>query len=97
MTERIRESGENVAGIKRAVETSGFTFLEATATIVAGMLSIFLINVRSIQEFITMVIILLVFSMLGAMLILPSIYAWLSSDRTQKTTFTGEVYEVEPE
>jgi predicted RND superfamily exporter protein len=97
MTERIRESGENVTGIKKAVETSGFTFLETTATIVAGLLSIFLINIRSIQEFITMVIILLVFSMLGAMLILPSIYAWLSSDKSEDTAISGEVLEVEPE
>ncbi len=97
MTERIRESGENFPGIKKAVETSGFTFVEATATIVAGMLSIFLINVRSIQEFITVVILLLVFSMIGAMLILPSIYATLSAEKMEDVTFIGETVEVEPE
>ncbi|UCG70560.1 MAG: MMPL family transporter [Thermoplasmata archaeon] len=97
MTERIRESGENFPGIKRSVETSGFTFLEATATIVAGLVSIYFINIRSIQEFITMIIILLVFSMVGAMLILPSIYAMLSAERKKTVSFRGEVAEVEPE
>ncbi len=97
MTERIKECGENPKGIKKAVETSGFTFFEATITIVAGLLSIFLINVRSIQEFITMVILLLIFSMVGAMLILPSIYAWLSAEKEEKAAFKSEVAEVEPE
>ncbi len=97
MTERVRETGEDFPGIKKAVQTSGFTFLEATATIVAGLLSIFLINIRSIQEFITMIILLLIFSMVGAMLILPSIYAMLSAEKTKNLNFRGGVIEVEPE
>jgi predicted RND superfamily exporter protein len=98
MTERIRESGENPAGIKKAVETSGFSFFEATTTIVAGLFSIFLINIRSIQEFITMVIILLIFSMVAAMVILPAIYAWLGSvENSRGKDYTGETLEVEPE
>lgn len=97
MTERVRESGEDFPGIKEAVQTSGFTFLEATATIVAGLLSIFLINIRSIQEFITMIILLLIFSMVGAMLILPSIYAMLSTEKTKSVNFRGGIAEVEPE
>ena len=97
MTERVRETGENFPGIKKAVQTSGFTFLEATATIVAGMLSIYFINIRSIQEFITMIILLLIFSMVGAMLILPSIYAMLSSEKTKSVNFRGGVVDVEPE
>ena len=47
MTERVREAGEDFAGIRKSVETSGFTFLEATVTIVAGLLSVMLINIRS--------------------------------------------------
>jgi predicted RND superfamily exporter protein len=97
MTERIRESGEDFPGIRKSVETSGFTFFEATATIVAGLLSIFLINIQSIQEFITMVIILLVFSMVGAVLLLPAIYALLSSEKTKDVEFKGNITEVEPE
>ncbi len=97
MTERVRETGEDFPGIKKAVQTSGFTFLEATATIVAGLLSIFLINIRSIQEFITMIILLLIFSMVGAMLILPSIYAMLSAEKTKSLNFRGGTVEVEPE
>jgi predicted RND superfamily exporter protein len=97
MTERVRETGENFQGIKKAVQTSGFTFLEATATIVAGMLSIYFINIQSIQEFITMIILLLIFSMVGAMLILPSIYAMLSAEKTKSVNFRGGVVEVEPE
>jgi predicted RND superfamily exporter protein len=97
MTERVRESGENFPGIKKSVETSGFTFMEATATIVAGLVSIYFINIRSIQEFITMIIILLFFSMVGAMFLLPSIYSMLSAEKTKTVSFRGEVAEVEPE
>ena len=97
MTERVRETGEDFAGIRKSVETSGFTFLEATFTIVAGLLSVMLINIRSIQEFILMVIILLIFSMVTAMLLLPAIYAMLSPEKTEKLAYRGEVIEVEPE
>jgi predicted RND superfamily exporter protein len=97
MTERVQESGENFAGIKESVGTSGFSFLEATATIVAGLLSIFLINIQSIQEFIIMIIILLVFSMVGAMFLLPAIYAMLNSEKSGSMEFKGGVDEVEVE
>jgi predicted RND superfamily exporter protein len=97
MTERIRESGEDFPGIKRAVQTSGFTFFEATATIVAGLFSIYFINIRSIQEFITMIILLLIFSMVAAMFILPAIYALLSAEKTKEVSFSREVVEAEPE
>jgi predicted RND superfamily exporter protein len=97
MTERIREAGEDFSGIRKSVETSGFTFLEATVTIVAGLLSVMLINVRSIQEFILMVIILLIFSMVAAMLLLPAIYAMLSPEKTETLSYKGEMIEVEPE
>ena len=97
MTERIRETGENFAGIRKSVETSGYSFLEATFTIVAGLLSVLLINIRSIQEFILMVIILLIFSMVAAMFLLPAIYAMLSPEKTETMTYKGEIIEVEPE
>jgi hypothetical protein len=44
-----------------------------------------------------MVIILLVFSMVGAMLLLPAIYALLSGERTKDVEFKGSIMEVEPE
>jgi predicted RND superfamily exporter protein len=97
MTERIREAGEDFSGIRKSVETSGFTFLEATVTIVAGLLSVLLINIRSIQEFILMVIILLIFSMVAAMLLLPAIYAMLSPEKAETLSYKGEMIEVEPE
>jgi predicted RND superfamily exporter protein len=97
MTERVRETGEDFAGIRKSVETSGFTFLEATFTIVAGLLSVLLIQIRSIQEFILMVIILLIFSMVTAMMLLPAIYAMLSPEKKETMTYRGEIVEVEPE
>ncbi|UCF07828.1 MAG: MMPL family transporter [Thermoplasmata archaeon] len=97
MTERVREAGESFQGIRKSVETSGFTFLEATFTIVAGLLSVLLINIRSIQEFILMVIFLLVFSMVAAMFILPAIYAMLSPEKEETMMYRGEIVEVEPE
>jgi predicted RND superfamily exporter protein len=77
MTERIRERGETVESVRHGVETSGMSFIEATATTIAGLSAVFLILIPAIQEFILLVILLLICSVLGALLILPAIYTIL--------------------
>ena len=61
--------------VARAVETSGGSFFEATVTMLFGMSAFFVINIPAIREFILMIMILLIFSMLGAILVLPAIYS----------------------
>ncbi len=80
MTERVRAEGETLMGIKRAVETTGLSFTEATITIIAGISSIFVINIIAIQEFALMTILMLTFSVIGAVLVLPALYALIISE-----------------
>jgi predicted RND superfamily exporter protein len=75
MTERIRERGLNVEGIKHGVATSGMAFVEATVTMIGGLSAVFLIDIPAIQEFILLVMILLTYSVIGALFILTAIYS----------------------
>jgi predicted RND superfamily exporter protein len=84
MTERIKERGETVESVKHSVETSGMSFVEATATTLAGLSAVFLILIPAIQEFIILVMLLLVCSVLGAILILPAIYTLIFRHKAAK-------------
>jgi uncharacterized membrane protein YdfJ with MMPL/SSD domain len=75
MTERIRERGMTEDGVRHGVATSGMAFVEATVTMIAGLAAVFLINIPAIQEFILLVMILLVYSVIGALFILTAIYS----------------------
>jgi len=79
MTERIRESGLTIDGIRHGVSTSGMAFVEATVTMIGGLAAVFLINIPAIQEFILLVMILLTYSVLGALFLLPAIYSFIVS------------------
>jgi predicted RND superfamily exporter protein len=74
MTERIREHGFNLDGIRNGVATSGMAFVEATVTMIGGLSAVFLIEIPAIQEFILLVMILLTYSVLGALFVLTAIY-----------------------
>mgnify|MGYP006289055705 CR=1 FL=1 len=74
ITERVREKGLTIEGAKHAVDTSGWTFIESTTTMIMGLTAVFLVNIPSIREFILLIMILLAFSAYAAIFILPSIY-----------------------
>jgi len=74
MTERIRERGFTLEGIRYGVSTSGMAFVEATVTMLGGLSAVFLVNIPAIQEFILLIMILLIYSVIGALFILPAIY-----------------------
>ena len=74
ITERVREKGLSLEGVRYAVETSGWSFIEATTTMIMGLTAVFLVNIPSIREFILLIMILLAFSAYSAIFILPSIY-----------------------
>ncbi|MBN1390991.1 MAG: MMPL family transporter [Candidatus Thermoplasmatota archaeon] len=74
ITERIREKNFTLEGIMYATDTSGWSFIEATVTMVMGLTAVFLVNIPSIREFILLIIILLIFSAYSAIFILTSAY-----------------------
>ncbi len=74
ITERIRQKNMQIEGVVWAAETSGWSFIEATVTMVMGMTAVFLINIPSIREFILLIMILLGFSAYSAIFILTSVY-----------------------
>ncbi|MBN1539042.1 MAG: MMPL family transporter [Candidatus Thermoplasmatota archaeon] len=74
ITERIREKNFTLEGVMYAADTSGWSFIEATTTMVMGLTAVFLVNIPSIREFILLIMILLVFSAYSAIFILTSAY-----------------------
>jgi predicted RND superfamily exporter protein len=74
ITERVREKNFTLEGVMYAADTSGWSFIEATTTMVMGLTAVFLVNIPSIREFILLVIILLIFSAYSAIFILTSAY-----------------------
>ncbi|MGA1872539.1 MAG: efflux RND transporter permease subunit, partial [Thermoplasmatota archaeon] len=74
ITERIREKNFTLEGVMYAADTSGWSFIEATTTMVMGLTAVFLVNIPSIREFILLIMILLIFSAYSAIFILTSAY-----------------------
>ena len=84
MTERIRERGIDFDGIRHGVATSGIAFIEATVTMIGGLSAVFLINIPAIQEFILLIMILLTYSVIGALFILTAIYSIMVRMREER-------------
>lgn len=57
--------------IKRAIERTGLSLVEAAMTTIAGISSIFFISIPALQEFALVIILMTAFSCIGAALILP--------------------------
>ncbi len=74
ITERVRERNFALDGALHAAETSGWSFIESTVTMIMGLTAVFLVNIPSIREFILLIIILLAFSAYGAIFILTAAY-----------------------
>ena len=90
MTERIREHGMNLEGVRHGVSTSGMAFVEATVTMIAGLAAVFLVDIPAIQEFILLVMILLVYSVIGALFILTAIYTVLIRAKEAREKSKGD-------
>lgn len=74
ITERVREKGLTLDAAKYAADTSGWSFIESTTTMIMGLTAVFLVNIPSIREFILLIMILLAFSAYSAIFLLTSIY-----------------------
>ena len=73
ITQRMRLEGYTAKSITNAVEKAGISFLEATSTMVMGFAGMFAMNIASIQQFVGMIIILLVMNMVMAMFLFPAL------------------------
>jgi predicted RND superfamily exporter protein len=94
MTERIRERGMTLEGVRYGVSTSGMAFVEATVTMIGGLAAVFLVNIPAIQEFILLVMILLVYSVMGALFVLTAIYTLMIRYRQARGTQPGEEFTI---
>jgi predicted RND superfamily exporter protein len=79
ITERVREEGTRPEGIRRAVEHTGQSVVEATFTTMGGVLAGVIISLYRTQfiglrNFFALIIILVLFSLLMAVFALPSFY-----------------------
>ena len=87
ITERIREEGETIEGIRRAVQHTGQSIMEANLTTVAGLTGgLFVVWFRG---FFSVLLLLLLYSMFAGMILLPSVYAALADWREKKEKRTS--------
>ena len=82
ITERIREEGETLEGIQRAVQHTGQSIMEANLTTVAALTGG--LAVAWFRGFFSVLLLLLLYSMFAGMILLPSVYAVLAERRERK-------------
>ena len=95
MTETVIEKGTTLKGISRSVATTGRSFVETTITMVMGISAIVLVNIVSIREFIFLIIMLLIYSMLGGLIVLPAIYAFYLRSKAERANMRREAIKEE--
>ncbi len=79
ITQRIREDVEEGMSIEDAtrnsIEKTGLSLVEAAMTTMAGIASVFFVEIPALHEFGSVIIIMTLSSLLGAVLILPIFYS----------------------
>ena len=82
ITERVNEEGWTEEGIAYATEHTGQTLVEATATTIAGVSAGIVISFWSfagLRNFFLIITLLITYSLLAGLLVLPALYAMLVS------------------
>lgn len=77
ISERIKEEGETLKGIEKATEKTGQTLVEAAGTTVCGVAAGFFVSFQGLLNFFMIVMILVIYSLIAGLFVLPSIYAVL--------------------
>ena len=83
---RIREEGETAVGLSRAVERTGQTIFETTATTVSGLCAGLFLSFPGLENFFIMMIALITFAFLTSTFLLPSI---ISCEHTLRHRIKG--------
>ena len=79
ITQRIREDTEEGMSVQEAtrnsIEKTGLSLVEAAMTTMAGIASVYFVEIPALQQFGSVIIIMTLSSLLGAVLILPIFYS----------------------
>ncbi|KAA0007495.1 MAG: RND family transporter [Thermoplasmata archaeon] len=71
--EGIEEGLMDVEAMERAIEETGLSLLEAALTTIAGLISVYFINVPYLEEFMRLIIAMITLSLLGAVFLMPAL------------------------
>jgi hypothetical protein len=78
ITQRVREEmaagRSRVVAVRNAIQKTGISLLEAASTTTAGLLSVYFIDIPALQQFCTVIIVMVISSLIAAVLILPIFY-----------------------
>jgi predicted RND superfamily exporter protein len=78
ITHRFREEMSNgstkIDAIKTSIEKTGSSLVEAALTTIAGVCAIYFVNIDTLNEFVTVVVLMTALSCIAAALILPIFY-----------------------
>jgi len=72
IVDRIKDEGETPAGIARAVEKTGQTIFETTATTTAGLAAGLLVAIPGLRNFFVLMMLLIILAFLTSAILLPS-------------------------
>jgi hypothetical protein len=92
MAQRMRLGGYTQEAVNGAVERAGVSFVEATTTMCAGFAGMFAMNILAIQQFVLMIIALLLLNMVMAIFLFPAVASiWIKRRKSApppETLFT---------
>jgi hydrophobe/amphiphile efflux-3 (HAE3) family protein len=78
ITHRIREEMSNGShkeqAIKKAIERTGLSLMEAASTTIAGVAAILVIDIAALQQFALVIVLMVALSCIGAAVILPAFF-----------------------
>ncbi len=78
ITHRVREEMEGglskIEATRKAIEKTGLSLVEAALTTVAGMGSIYIVNISALREFVIVIVFMVAVSCVAAALLLPAFY-----------------------
>lgn len=74
LREELRYGLKKREAVKKAIEKTGLSLVEAALTTVAGLLAVYFVNVPALQSFVKVIIAMILLSLVGAVFILPAFY-----------------------
>ena len=84
---RIQEEGESALGMSKAIEHTGQTIFETTATTVAGLSAGFFVAFPGLENFFILMMLLICFAFITSVFLLP---ACLTADKVVRAKIRGE-------
>ncbi|UCD13676.1 MAG: MMPL family transporter, partial [Thermoplasmatales archaeon] len=80
LTQRVREGMEEgkskMEATRESIQKTGLSLVEAACTTIAGLSSVYFVDILAIQQFGTVVIVMTISSVVAAVIILPIFYSF---------------------